>query len=204
MVQLKFNVSRKKVTGESATIDDGIGTPLPIQTACLVVSWIVIFLVIAKGVESTGRTAWFTTLYPYVIILIMLIAACTKDGAWSGILYFLTPQWNKIIQPSVWFAAVGQCFFSLSTGFGPIINYASYNPFHHHIYRDAMIVSFMDTLASMLAGFTVFATLGNIAHTQNQPISKVVTDGPGLVFVSFRMPLLNLNTFHNLSLSSSM
>jgi SNF family Na+-dependent transporter len=35
----------------------------------------------------------------------------------------------------VWYAAVTQCFFSLSVGFGPIIMNASYNGFRHRIYR---------------------------------------------------------------------
>jgi len=35
----------------------------------------------------------------------------------------------------VWYAAVAQCFFSLSVGFGPIIMNASYNQFRHTIYR---------------------------------------------------------------------
>ena len=39
----------------------------------------------------------------------------------------------NIIQ--TWYAAVTQCFFSLSVGFGPIVMFSSYNPFRHNIYR---------------------------------------------------------------------
>lgn len=73
----------------------------------------------------------------------------------------------------------------MSTGFGPIVMYASYNPFRHNIHRDALIVSLMDTFTSFFAGLTVFSILGNLAHQLDTDISQVVDNGPGLVFVSY-------------------
>lgn len=172
-------------------IEDGIGYPQAIQTCCLLLAWVIIYVVIARGVQQSGKIFYFTTFYPYVILTVMLSAACTKGGAGEGMLYFITPDWSRVADPKVWFAAAGQCFFSLSTGFGPIINYASFSPFHHPIYRDALIVSFMDTFASVFAGLTVFATLGNIAYALNKPIHEVVNSGPGLIFVSFSDAISN-------------
>ncbi|OXA43432.1 Sodium-dependent nutrient amino acid transporter 1 [Folsomia candida] len=63
--------------------------------------------------------------------------------------------------------------------------YASYNPFRHNVYRDAMIVSLIDTGTSLLAGFTVFSILGNLAHETGAKIENVAKSGPGLVFVSY-------------------
>jgi len=57
--------------------------------------------------------------------------------------------------------------------------------FSHNVYRDAMIVSLMDTFTSLLAGFTVFAILGNLAHEMDVDVSEVAKSGPGLVFVSY-------------------
>lgn len=178
---------------ESDDIDNGLGVPLAMPTLCLFISWIVIYLIIARGVESSGKAAYFTTIYPFAVIIIILAVACTKPGATTGMLYFITPQWSKMADPNVWFAAVGQCFFSLSAGFGPIINYASFNPFHHYIYRDAMVVSFMDTTASFIAGLTVFATLGSISHVMNKPIHECIVSGPGLVFIAFSDAISNFN-----------
>lgn len=179
------------MTQGKTSIDDGIGYPLLMPSVCLLVTWVVIYLMIARGVESSGKSAYFTTIYPFVVIVIMLIVSCTKPGAGTGMLYFVTPQWAKMKDPNVWFAAIGQCFFSLGTGFGPIINYASYNPFHHYIYRDAMIVSLMDTTASFIAGLTIFATLGSMAHSMDKPISEVISGGPGLVFITFSDAISN-------------
>ena len=46
-----------------------------------------------------------------------------------------------------------------------------------------MIISAADTFTSALAGVTVFAILGNLAHQLDVEISKVVA-GPGLAFES--------------------
>lgn len=152
---------------------------------CLLASWLVVFFSLVRGVQSSGKVAYFTALYPYVVLLILLITGCTKEGAWEGIKFFITPKWHKIYDPNVWYAAVGQCFFSLSTGFGPIVMYASYNPFRHNVHRDALIVSIMDTFTSFFAGLTVFSILGNLAYQLDTDVSSVVDSGPGLVFVSY-------------------
>ena len=51
--------------------------------------------------------------------------------------------------------------------------------------RDATIVSLMDTFTSLLAGVTIFAILGNLAHETGKSIDQVVAGGTGLAFVSY-------------------
>jgi solute carrier family 6 amino acid transporter-like protein 5/7/9/14 len=52
--------------------------------------------------------------------------------------------------------------------------------------RDAMIVTTLDTLTSLLAGSTIFCILGNlIFEMEVDDISTVVAGGPGLAFVSY-------------------
>lgn len=49
-----------------------------------------------------------------------------------------------------------------------------------------MIVTSLDTVTSLLAGFTIFAILGNLAHNLGiSDISKVVKSGTGLAFISY-------------------
>lgn len=43
----------------------------------------------------------------------------------------------------------------------------------------------MDTFTSLLAGITIFAILGNLAHESGKPIETVVQGGTGLAFVSY-------------------
>ena len=44
----------------------------------------------------------------------------------TGLNFMWNPDFEKLKQPQTWLAAAGQIFFSLSVGFGVIINYASY------------------------------------------------------------------------------
>lgn len=64
--------------------------------------------------------------------------------------------------------------------------YASFNRFDHNVYRDATIVTTLDTFTSMLAGFTIFGILGHLAHESGATdVSQVVKGGAGLAFISY-------------------
>ncbi|XP_013106366.1 sodium-dependent nutrient amino acid transporter 1 isoform X1 [Stomoxys calcitrans] len=174
------------VSKEKDQIDDGLGSPDLYLTLTLFASWIVIFLVIRNGVKSSGKAAYFLALFPYVVLIALLIRAVTLEGAVDGILFFLEPDWGQLANLKVWKEAVVQCFFSLAVGIGPIIMFSSYNRFDHPIYRDAMIVTSLDTLTSMLAGITIFGILGNLAHNLKvSDIKEVVQSGTALAFISY-------------------
>ncbi|XP_055906868.1 sodium-dependent nutrient amino acid transporter 1-like [Eupeodes corollae] len=171
---------------EKTQIDDGIGYPNWDLALCLAFSWFVVAIIMIKGVRSSGKASYFLAIFPYVVLVILLIKALTLPGAFTGVLYFLTPQWNKLLSPQVWYAAVTQCFFSLSICFGSIIIYSSYNKFSHNVKRDSDIVTSLDTFTSLLSGVVIFGILGNLAHeTGNEDISKIVQGGTGLAFVSY-------------------
>ncbi|XP_076240956.1 sodium-dependent nutrient amino acid transporter 1 [Calliopsis andreniformis] len=175
----------KIVLQEKDSIDDGIGLPSWKLTLCLLGSWLTVVLITFQGVKSSGKASYFLAIFPYIILISLMVRAVTLDGAGNGILYFITPKWSKLLEPNVWYAAVTQCFFSLSVCFGAIITYSSYNDFKHNIYRDAMIVTSLDTVTSLLAGCTIFGILGNLAHEMDEDIDKVVKSGAGLAFISY-------------------
>jgi len=119
-------------------------------------------------------------------MFILLVRALTLPGAYEGVMYFLTPQWGKLLEPEVWYNAVTQVFFSLAVCFGVIIMYSSYNRFGHNVYRDANIVTTLDTFTSLLSGVIIFGILGNLAHESGtKDIASVVKAGPGLAFISY-------------------
>lgn len=62
-----------------------------------------VFLVIIKGVKSSGKAAYFLALFPYVIMLTLLIRAVTLEGAVDGIIFFIKPQWGELLNPKVFF-----------------------------------------------------------------------------------------------------
>lgn len=175
----------QEVLKRKDSIDDGIGLPDVRLTLYLILTWVIIVFIIWRGVQSSGKVSYFLALFPYAVLITLLIRATTLEGSGKGILFFIRPQFSQIFYPKVWKEAVVQCFFSLGTGIGPIITFSSYNGFRHNLYRDAMIVTTLDTFTSLLGGMTIFAILGNLAHNLNVDIRDVVKSGSGLAFISY-------------------
>lgn len=89
---------------ESKNIDGGIGTPILNLTIFLFIAWIFIVGVLIRGIRSSGKASYFLALFPYVIIGVLMVRAVTLEGAWDGILYFIKPRWDKILEPKVRFS----------------------------------------------------------------------------------------------------
>ena len=86
---------------QAKNIDDGIGAPEWRLALCLLFSWIIVAFILMKGVASSGKAAYFTAIFPYVVLVTLLIRGVTLEGAVDGILFFITPQWDKILTPQV-------------------------------------------------------------------------------------------------------
>ncbi|XP_041854310.1 sodium- and chloride-dependent GABA transporter ine [Melanotaenia boesemani] len=151
----------------------------------LLISWIIVYLCIFKGVKSTGKVVYFTAVFPYFILFALLINNVQLPGAKNGILYFVTPVWSKLLAVKVWVNAAAQVFNSVGIAFGSMISMASYNKFNNNILRDVLIVSFVNSFTSILGGFVIFSAVGYMAHIHNLPVDNIATDGPGLVFVVY-------------------
>ncbi|EDW91586.2 sodium-dependent nutrient amino acid transporter 1 isoform X1 [Drosophila yakuba] len=176
----------REILHELPNIDNGLGLPNWQLVACLAVAWLVIGGVLIRGIKSSGKAAYFLGVFPYVVLLILLLRAVTLPGAIDGIIYFFKPQWRELLNPLVWYAAVTQVFFSLAICFGTLITYASYNNFNRNVYNDIVIITTMDSCSSIIAGCITFGILGNLAReTGNTDIGSVVKGGAGLAFISY-------------------
>ena len=91
-----------------------------------------VFRGLSKGIEAVCKAAMPIMAILGVIILIRVLTLGTPDPAkpdqsvLNGLGYLWNPQLDKLLDFKTWLAASGQIFFSLSVGFGVIINYASY------------------------------------------------------------------------------
>lgn len=159
---------------------------------CLVLGWIGIYFIIRKGLHQSGKVIWFSALFPYVILFIMLVRAVTLEGAGEGLYYYVVPRWEALLTPGPWMDGASQIFFAYSIGCGALPALGSYNKFHHNAYKDAVITCIVNTLTSVLAGVVTFSILGHLAHEQNADVSDVVNSGPGLVFLTYPEVVLKL------------
>lgn len=67
----------------------------------LLLAWACVCAIIIKGVKSAGKASYFLAIFPYIVLFILLIRAVTLPGAVDGILYFITPQFDKLLSAKV-------------------------------------------------------------------------------------------------------
>lgn len=150
-------------------------------------AFMIVSLGVVKGVEKYTK--------PLMIILIGLLVfmaarSCTLDGFSKGVEFYLKPDFEKFsenIYEAVW-AAMGQAFFTLSTGMGGIAIFGSYMSNRHSLLNEALFIAGLDTLVAILAGFVIFPA----CFTYDiQPDA-----GPNLLFITMT------SVFSNMSLGS--
>ena len=155
-------------------------------TGPLIAMWIIALGVLSLGVQK-GIAKVSSVLMPVLVIMFMalVIYSLFLPGAEKGLDALFTPDWSKLSNPSVWIAAYGQIFFSLSICFGIMVTYASYLKKESDLTGSGLVVGFANSSFEVLAGVGVFAALGFIATAQGQEVSEVAKGGIGLAFFAF-------------------
>ncbi|XP_041356897.1 sodium- and chloride-dependent taurine transporter-like [Gigantopelta aegis] len=174
----------RKVLGISDGIDN-VGTIKWDLALCLLFAWIVVYFCICKGVKSSGKVMYVTATSPYIFMTCLLIRNSLLDGAVDGVIFYLKPDVNKLMDIEVWVDAGTQVFFSYSISIGALTALGSYNKFKHNSYRDSILFALTNSGTSFFAGFIVFTILGHMAKTQGRDISEVAASGPGLAFIAY-------------------
>ncbi|XP_071347699.1 sodium- and chloride-dependent GABA transporter 3-like [Trachinotus anak] len=152
---------------------------------CLLACWVFCYFSIWKGVRSSGKVAYFTATFPYVMLLILLIRGLSLPGAWQGIYYYLYPDLNQLTNLEVWIEAGSQIFFSYSLTAGTLNVLSSHNEYNNNCYKDCFWLCLLNSGTSFVAGFVVFSVLGFMAQKQGVSIDNVVESGPGLAFITY-------------------
>ncbi|XP_069743885.1 sodium- and chloride-dependent neutral and basic amino acid transporter B(0+)-like [Narcine bancroftii] len=163
---------------------------------CLLLAWLIVLLILCKGIKSSGKVAYFTATFPYLILLILLVRGVTLEGARSGIDFYIGKEsdFSKLTQAEVWKDA---CCTNTSVALGDLTSLSSFNKFNNNCYRDAIIITSVNSITSLLAGFANFAILGHMAFQQQKTVKQVAESGLGLIFIAYPngLALLPISSF---------
>ena len=159
---------------------------------CFCLAWLVCYLCIFKGTKSVGKVAYVTVILPYVLLVTLLIASCQLEGATNGVMYFLKPEWGKILSMDIWVKAAAQNFMSIGIAFGAMIAFSSYNDLKGHLLQDTLTIAGVNAMTSLVSGLVIFSAMGHMAHQFHTSVEKVVKEGPELVFIVYPQIFKNL------------
>ncbi|XP_059208155.1 sodium- and chloride-dependent GABA transporter 2-like [Centropristis striata] len=175
---------QRRVLKISSGIED-VGSLRWELVLCLILTWVICYFCIWKGIKSTGKAAYFTATFPYVMLLVLLIRGVTLPGAIDGIIYYLYPDIARLSDPQVWMDAGTQIFFSYAISLGFLTSLGSYNTYNNDCYKDCFYLCLLNSATSIVAGFAIFSVLGYMTIEQGVDISEVAESGPGLAFIVY-------------------
>lgn len=144
-------------------ISPSIGEPEGLKwwmVLCLLAAWVITYLCMMRGIQSSGKVVYFTATFPYIVLIIFFGRAITLKGSEAGVIHMFMPRMERLLDPTVWLEAATQVFYSLGLAFGSLISFSSYNPPKNDCKRDVIVVSIVNSLTSILSCLVVFAVLG--------------------------------------------
>ncbi|XP_018546933.2 sodium- and chloride-dependent GABA transporter 2 [Lates calcarifer] len=152
---------------------------------CLILSWVICYFCVWKGIKSTGKAAYFTATFPFVTLFVLLVRGITLPGAMDGIIYYIYPDISRLSDPQVWMDAGTQIFYSYAISLGFLTSLGSYNTYNNDCYKDCFYLCLLNSGTSVVAGFAIFSILGFMTYEQGVDISEVAQSGPGLAFIVY-------------------
>ena len=157
-------------------------------TVCVLLLWISVWFISHRDVDSgIGRVSKILIPALFVIMGIIIVYALTLPGSVVGINALIHPNWNGLLNVNIWLAAFAQIIFSLSMGQAIAITYASYLPKNSKLIDNVLIVVFANSAFEVCTAFGVFSILGYMSFINGTPITDLITEGTGLVFIIFPM-----------------
>ncbi len=148
-----------------------LSIPIFLSTLCVAIfTWFVLVRNVKDGVERMCKI-----FMPLLFVLISLFAliVCFLPGGLQGWIYYLTPNFSKLSNPSLWRDIFGQLFFSLSLGLGIIVGYSRHSKDSFNIPKAMFYTALGDFVVSFIAGSAIFGCLAHISHIQNIPFESL-------------------------------
>ena len=163
----------------------GSGLPVLFHALAMTLGAVVIW----HGIRSIERVNLFLIPTLLLIVLIAVGRALTLDGAWDGVAFLFTPDWDTLRNPEIWLEALTQNAWDTGAGWGLILTYGAYMQSRHGVVKNAFITGIGNNTVSLLAAIMIFGTVFAILGAEmNKPevLEIMKTSGPastGLTFI---------------------
>ncbi len=140
----------------------GIGTSYIFLLITLGMNFFILYKGIAKGIEYFAKIAMPLLLLFGVFLAIWAFTIGTPDPVnhpdWSvgrGFAFLWNPNFGELSNASVWLAAAGQVFFTLSVGMGTLQAYASYLDSKADIALSGLSTASLNEFAEVIIGASI-------------------------------------------------
>ncbi len=133
-------------------------TPYAWFTATFALTLWIVSRGVSAGIERLARVA-MPVLFVFAAVLagvvLCLPAGPGGETPWDGLDFVFRPDLSLLGSPTVWLAAAGQIFFTLSLGQGTLHAYASYLSKHDDIVLNGLATSATNETAEVVLGGTI-------------------------------------------------
>lgn len=116
---------------------------------------------ISQGIEKLAKIAMPLLFLFGIVIMVRVFMLGTPDptipenSVMNGLAFIWNPDFSKLGNPSIWLAAAGQIFFTLSVGMGTIQAYASYLKPKDDIVLSGLATSSTNEFAEVILGGSI-------------------------------------------------
>ncbi len=176
------------------------------------ICWAVVFALnillvyrgISKGIEKFCTWAMPGMAICAVIVLIRVLTLGTPDPAMpdqnvvNGLGYMWNPDFSKLADFQTWLAAAGQIFFSISVGFGIIVNYSSYMRAKSDVVLSGLTSTATNELFEVGFGGLITLTASFVFLGLSGTIAAVQTGSFGLGFNTLPVVFAHMGSIGNL------
>ncbi|MFT2007476.1 sodium-dependent transporter [Pontibacter sp. 13R65] len=155
--------------------------PIVFFVICLLLNTWILSQGLASGVERVAKIGM-----PMLILFGVFLAykgftiTAGENGAINdssvGLNFLWTPNFDKLWSPSVWLAAAGQIFFTLSVGMGTVQCYASYVRPKDDIALNAMSAGWMNEFVEVVLGGAILIPI-SIGYLGIDRVTELVQNG---------------------------
>jgi SNF family Na+-dependent transporter len=165
-----FGASTRAAMGNFLSSFQGVGTSSYFQSIfpaycffliTLSINLIVLWRGISRGIETLARIA-MPILFLFAIILLVRVltlgSPVPEHPEWStggGLAFIWNPNLEMLSDGSIWLAAAGQMFFTLSVGTGSILAYASYLRSKQDIALTGLTTAVTNEFSEVILGGTI-------------------------------------------------